>query len=245
MQNINLADNLERETKKSTKVLDGKGVKGKQKEFAVRYFLPDENKEKVEVCKTMYIETFGISDKRKKVVLEKKYSGTLCSIRYQHASTSRPAHNKFSEDIVNEINQFIKQFPSVPSHYRRKDSKKYYFEMGFNYKKMYKIYTENTGFVKHVSLQSFRNILGKFNVGFHKSIKDQCSACCKYENEEKTKETIEAHKQHLRRKDLSRIERSKDKKRAQEDKTFLALIVDMAQVAPCPKAEAAEFFLHI
>ena len=37
--------------------------------------------------------------------------------------------NKFSEDTVNKVIDFIKQFPTVPSHYRRKESKKYYLTL--------------------------------------------------------------------------------------------------------------------
>ena len=58
----------------------------------------------------------------------------------------------------------------------------------------------------------------------------------------KNPETVEAQKQHLRCKDLARIEKVKDKKRDKDDETFMSIIVDMAQVAPCPKAKASEFF---
>ena len=114
--------------------------------------------------------------------------------------------------------------------------------MCLNEQKMYRIYSNDNGIESHVSKSSFRNIVQKFNIGYHKPQKDKCSTCVRYENNEKTPEAVKNYKEHIRRKDLARKEKRKDKMRAQDDPKFVCIIVDMAQVTPCPKASASEFY---
>ena len=163
-------------------------------------------------------------------------------MKYHHSAKFSEASNKLPSAAVEEVEEFIKRFPTFPSHYRRKDSKKYFFEMCLNEQKMYRIYSNDNGIESHVSKSSFRNIVQKFNIGYHKPQKDKCSTCVRYENNEKTPEAVKNYKEHIRRKDLARKEKRKDKMRAQDDPKFVCIIVDMAQVTPCPKASASEFY---
>ena len=61
-------------------------------------------------------------------------------------------------------------------------------------------------------------------------------------NSETLQESEEAYKAHMTRKEMSHEEKERDKKRAENDKTFAAIIGDLEQVSPCPKATAQDFF---
>ena len=89
----------------------------------MKYYLPTESTGKILVCKHMFLNTFGISERRAKIVSEKNFSAALCDIKFQHASKSSKAHNKLSDDVIKEVEDFIKRYPTVPTHYTRKDTK--------------------------------------------------------------------------------------------------------------------------
>ena len=63
-----------------------------------------------------------------------------------------------------------------------------------------------------------------------------------YMNSPKTSESEEAYRIHHINKEMSREEKQRDTKRAEKDNTFCAVIGDLEQVYPCPKARAQELF---
>ena len=86
-----------------------------------------------------------------------------------------------------------------------------------------------------VPFSKFKDILSNFNVGFYQPEKESCTNCIAYKNGEKTNAASKLHELHLARKEIVREEKARDKKRAKDDATFSAIIVDMEQVSPCPK----------
>ena len=84
--------------------------------------------------------------------------------------------------------------------------------------------------------------LDSFNIDFHRPKNDECSRCTKYKNSKKTLEIKDNHKIHLENKEMAREEKERDKARAKRDNTFVAVIGDLEQVGPCPKATAQEFY---
>ena len=73
--------------------------------------------------------------------MSKMYSETPFEDRFRHAAVDQVPADTLSNDIRNAIKLHIDSFPTVPSYYCRKSSKKHYFEKGLN-AKMYKVYED-------------------------------------------------------------------------------------------------------
>ena len=99
---------------------------------------------------------------------------------------------------------------------------------------------ENPGI--KVSLTTYRKIVARYNIAFHKPKNDKCAICTAYENDAKTNEAIQTYAAHRTFIEDSRSLKDKDKKRAQEDPTFEALVCDMEAVRPCPNTKVGSFF---
>ena len=108
-----------------------------KRKYTLRYYLPDTNKQNIQVCKDMYLKTFGIGEKRIRILTEKKYS--------------KHSFNRLPLEVENGIKEHTSKFPTVPSHYCWKNSKKLYLEKGLNVKKMYNLYLDK----ENASLVSF------------------------------------------------------------------------------------------
>ena len=212
-----------------------------KRQYTFQYFLEDEDKVLKQVCLDMFCKTFGLSDKRVRVVREKKYANKPFTTAYKHQNSTRPPNNTLPQCVTDTIEKHISAFPTVPSHYCRKDSNRHYFEKGLTKKKMCELYNAQEG-VRSVSQTKYNEVLSKFNVSFFKPKKDDCSRCTRYRNSPKTKESEEEYQAHIMRKEMAREEKERDKKRAEKDRTFAAIIGDLEQVSPCPKATAQEFF---
>nr|CAI5819935.1 unnamed protein product [Callosobruchus analis] len=80
---------------------------------------------------------------------------------------------------------------------------------------------------------SYRNIfLNNFNLGFHRPKKDQCRICVAF-----TKKDVktEEYEQHIKKKDIARNEKRKDKQQAGESEgTIVSINFDLQQVLVTP-----------
>ena len=146
--------------------------------------------------------------------------------------------NKMSEKINEAIREHVKSFPTVPSHYRHKDSRRHYFEKGLNKTKMWELYCELPN-VTNVSITKYKSILSEFNISFHQSKKDDCSHCTQFQNGQKTDEQKEKQRVHLENRQMAREEKERDKVKAAEG---IGYVADLEAVSPCPKATSSEFF---
>ena len=64
-----------------------------KRKHTFKYFLEDEDKILKQVCKDMFCKTFGLSDKRVRVVCEKKYSDKPFTDAYKHQNKTRKPNN--------------------------------------------------------------------------------------------------------------------------------------------------------
>ena len=213
-----------------------------KRENTFKYHLHDDDITLQPVCQEMFLKTFGISAKRLRVVRSKKFSDLPYDVSCKHKNALNPPNNKLPQEVDDGIEQHIKSFPTVPSHYCRKESNKYYFEKGMSKRKMWKLYNSQED-VRKVSETKYLSVLSKYNIGFFKPKKDECSQCTIFKNCKKTEETKKNQEEHLLRANMAREEKERDKERAQKDDSFLAIICDLEQVSPCPKAAAQEFFM--
>lgn len=146
-----------------------------------KYFLPLPGSSEVQVCKTTFCDTFGITLKRVSVLCNKTLLGDL-SVSDKRGG-KRPQRNQaWKEKIV----EFIASIPSRKSHYgRERHPNKRYLSSDLNVTKLYTAFLE-----KHelavldkppVSRQWFNEIFKKeFCLVFAPPRVDTCSTCDGY-----------------------------------------------------------------
>ncbi|KAK5644896.1 hypothetical protein RI129_006196 [Pyrocoelia pectoralis] len=145
-----------------------------RRNFTVIFYLRKEKtNEKVKVCKTMFLNTFGI---RKGVV---DIAMTKRTKENTSESDKRGRHIKkqTTHEIVSSVRNHIESFPVVESHYCRSDSKRKYLDPSLNINVMYEMDKQsrqehNLDVAKPCA---YRKIFSEeYNLGFHRPKKDQC-----------------------------------------------------------------------
>ena len=236
-QNSYLSNFIERKTKKISTVGSNK------RKYTVLNFLYNEDKENVQVCKTFFLNTFGISAKRRRIVTDKKYDDvsdeTGESHRFDHKQKGKKNTAKqLPQHKIDKIKDHIMDFPVVPSHYCRQSSKKYYFESNLTPTKMYRLFQKKYGDT-FVSKTPFLKILNQYDVAFFKPKKDLCSACTK---KRFTDEDEEKYQAHIDRKNKSREDHDNDTQSAENDAHHAVIIGDLAAVDSCPVSDSGDFY---
>ena len=240
--NLFLSKLLNRRNKQRDTVLTS--TRKYNRKYTVHYSLPTSvpistEEDKVTVCKTMFLKTLGITNKKVTVVLKKKYDEK--SMVHGHTGKAS-THSTIAKDVSSIIRAHLSSFPTVPPHYRRKYTKNRYFEDDMTPKKMFDLFKTSHPTIV-ISLSSYKKVLNTFHIGFFKPKNDLCDECTKYNNSNKTEEDIISWNEHIVRKDACRSSKNADKERAKDaDSKFAALIIDMEAVQNCPKARSGEFY---
>ncbi|KAL3888956.1 hypothetical protein ACJMK2_001315, partial [Sinanodonta woodiana] len=108
--------------------------------------------------------------------------------------------------------------------------------------KMYRLYVSKCfeDRSKPVSVSIYRRIFDReFNLAFHHPVKDQCDLCTKYKNSSDAEklEMNEIYDNHIRNKEKSRENKSKDKEQAaQSQGEFISACFDLQEVLTTPKS---------
>ncbi|KAK5649801.1 hypothetical protein RI129_000830 [Pyrocoelia pectoralis] len=135
------------------------------------------------VCKEFFLRTFDISNRRLRVICQKKSEEGFTEPDKRGSHTPS---NKISTDIKNDVITHINMFPRYKSHYSRSqnNSTKYLAE-DLNIKKMHCLYKEwcverNRPSVKE---SYYRHVFcTEFNLKFHKPHSDTCHTCDRLNN---------------------------------------------------------------
>lgn len=188
-----------------------------------RYYVFKSGEEDKRVCKTMFLNTLGVSETWVTTAL-KKIKGSSTIIADQRGKhNNRP--EKIKETIKDSVRNHIKLFPAVPSHYVRKNSHKMYYEEGLSIQKMYGLYNDyciEAQIDEKATVRQYRDIFnGEFNISFFKPKKDQCDFCSIYSLSDETKklEIKNEYDIHIKNKILARELKDGDKITAIDDKT--------------------------
>lgn len=143
------------------------------------YNLPKNVKDKVVVCKRMFLNTLSITEKWVYTAIEKEGS-IIEDRRGQHLN--RP--HRMKEVTAQSIIEHIRQFPVVDSHYTRKESNRLYLNETLNLSKMYRLYKEwykekpENDLTNLATKSQYERIFNtKFNYSFFKPKKDLCDIC--------------------------------------------------------------------
>ena len=163
---------------------------------------------------------------------------------------NRGRHNnrkQVSLEARDIIENHIKSFPTVPSHYCRKTSQKNYLSGELNISLMYRLYKEQCqkNNVEPEKKEIYSNVFHCCNLAFQMPKKDRCDFCESFENlPNAEEEQIKAYEDHIRRKDVARHQwKDTTKQLAKEQPSEIsAACFDLQQVLNCPHGQASDFF---
>lgn len=240
-QNQYLCDNIE-EFPKATQRLRYDHSKSRRT-FTRKYYLhKEDSNERIEICQTMFLNTFSVTLMKMRVIVNKKQVSVMC------APDGRGKHGnqlKISPDAEKHDIDHIKMFPAVYSHYSRNRTQKKYLSSDLNISKMhrlYETYCKENGINNVVKEGVYRKIfVEKFNLGFRKPKNDTCEKCDKYmlimnsttNEEEKSKARVQ-YETHLNLAESSYDEKKKDKEKSINYSEFAFMTFDLEKCLPTP-----------
>ncbi|XP_045506089.1 uncharacterized protein LOC123702390 isoform X2 [Colias croceus] len=177
-----LVGNAKRTTIKRKRIKEDQS----RRQYTFDYFI-NEGEGKRKVCLKFLLNTLDIKQKYLyNIITEAAYGSSKDDLRGKHV----PA-NKTPEIIVEETRNYIKSLPYLPSHYCRKNSKRFYLPQEFrNMSNLYKIYKESMirEDKRLIGERVFQKIFQEYNIGFHIPRKDKCAKCVRFEKEKGEKE---------------------------------------------------------
>ncbi len=211
--------------------------------FNVEYVLPNSDGTFERVCKQFFLDTLCISSQMVKTVLSKRVS-----IETNNLNVNKKCHSrKLPESLRIGVREHIKRFPTIESHYCRKDSNKLYLPQGLSLSQMYKLYQEDClqkqePVAKQWLYNDIFNL--EFNLGFFQPKKDQCDFCVKYDksNSVEKEQLKEEFDRHLLRKSSSRDVKDNIKTEAQQNPEISAACFDLQQVLTTPHSMSSQLF---
>jgi len=218
-----------------------------RRKFSRKYFLIVKNKE-IQVCKKMFLNTFGISEKVVNTICKKLEDSPTINADMTGKHKNRP------HTIPCEVKQFIREhinsFPVVDSHYTRNKTDKKYLEANLTISKMHRLYLEWINekpvetLTKNATLRQYTDVFNEFNISFFKPKKDLCDVCEKYkiaEPKEKEEQQIQ-YDEHLFNKEVVRRIKNADKERASIEPGFCVAVFDLEKVLTTPQGETSTFY---
>ena len=180
---------VKRRKKKVNKVTTADRNESSQKYFkrtqTRNYYLQKDDESRVQVCKTFFLATLDISEKRIRTALSKSEVGSVDD--YTRGTSENCKHNKLKEGREESVIDHIQQFTTVEAHYVRADSDYCYLPANLNISKMYSMYEQwcrSSNPPKKAESYDFyrRTFNTKFKLKFHTPKKDQCDACESFKN---------------------------------------------------------------
>lgn len=208
------------------------------------YYFTVEGK-KIRVCKKFFTSTLSISNNSITTVIAKTNETGYVEDEKRGKHNNRV--NKTDESKIEEIVSHINLFPRIESHYCRARTKKEYLDGSLNLSIMYRLYVEKSQeegkqFVKKPIYENIFNT--RFNIGFHKPKKDQCSTCEAFRNApgKDSSFNMEEHEKHLKDVKLARAEKQKDKEICKENLDVATCCYDLQAVMTLPQGSTAKFY---
>lgn len=221
--------NTEKIFKKST-------TKDNSKRQNTIVFFVSTDKGKIQVCKTMFINTLGIRKGVVDIAMQNRTEGNISS----EDKRGKGPKKSIPPDVIQVVRNHIECFPVVASHYCREKTQRKYLASDLNISIMYSMYQKNCveKNVPFVKQSMYRKIFcDEYNLGFYRPRKDQCRTCMSYNTPGIIKtEMLEANYQaHLSKKDRAREEKRSDRKLAEtSNENIFCCNFDLQQVLMVP-----------
>nr|CAI5860787.1 unnamed protein product [Callosobruchus analis] len=141
--NANLTNNLKRqflasciEEQPVQRIRVRTGAREGKRTCSLKYFI-NVNGQRINVCRTYFLNTLNISQTSVRVALKKRQTGG--TIETDSRGKHEPA-NKVGQDMRNAIREHIKKFPCIESHYSRNKSSRQYLGSYLNITQMNKLF---------------------------------------------------------------------------------------------------------
>ncbi|XP_036141853.1 uncharacterized protein LOC118645253 [Monomorium pharaonis] len=156
--------------------------KQRKRSIARQYSLTVQTR-KIKVCQTMFLVTFGISNKWLESIQKKKISSTgqiiIADGRGKHLNRLKRIKTEITNQLKSTLNLFRKLNLIIVEHLHNLSS-------DLNINKMYRKYTEDmktSEQLKVASKHHYRDVFcNEFNLSFHKPKKDQCDQYTAFNN---------------------------------------------------------------
>lgn len=199
---------------------------------------------KIHVCKKYFLDTLGISERFVSTAFLKLDDGGHIT------QDMRGRYSKMTDSRIGEkeqVRRHILSFPTVESHYCRKDSQRRYLGASLNLATMYRLYKEQRtqeGAVPVSSTVYCEIFRTEFNLGFHNPSKDRCDFCVFFENLSAEEKEKEQHRfdEHQRNKVKLREKMTKDKEESIKDPSKLSVCFDLQEVLMTPHSTASVLY---
>ncbi len=153
-------------------------TKGASRRKKTKQYFFSRNGCKERVCQHLFISTLGISEKQARTAVDKlNLSGFV-----ERDKRGGRVESVIERDLKQNqlINDHIKRFPRVESHYCRATSSKEYLHNDLSLTKMYDIFSKEYTDIDKPSFSMYAKVFEKSNLSFHKPKKDQCPLCTTY-----------------------------------------------------------------
>lgn len=206
-----------------------------KRQYTILFFLPTDQG-KIQVCKTMFINSLGIRKGVVDIAMQNRTEGNISATDQRGKGTKKVT----PPEILASVRSHIERFPVMASHYCREKTQRKYLASDLNITIMYRMYKEACSEKKLpcASSSMYRQIFcEEYNLGFYRPRKDQCRTCMTYNIPGSLKtDIIEAnHQAHLAAKERAREEKRSDKKLAEtSNKNILCCNFDLQQVLMVP-----------
>lgn len=218
--------------------------KRRKREANYEYLLKIQGTKEDRVCKKFFLATLDIGHGPLDTALRHMSdSGTFCSEdkRGKHS----PA-NKTDNDAIAVVRRHIESFPTIESHYTRKDTRRRYLDQSLSISKMYRLYKEECATSIPVKTavheKTYRRIFcNEYNLSFFHPKKDQCAKCTKnkqLQGDEKEK-FKEEYAEHLRKKEEAQRAKAEDKARTTTESGFVSATFDLQSVLQIPSSSVS------
>lgn len=176
--------------------------KTKNRKTSRLYFLKDSSGIKQRVCLKFFCATFAISHRVIETCLQ-NISSTGLYTGYDKRKDTMPA-NATPLQAQRLVREHIDSYPTMESHYCRRDSTKKYLSPELNLSKMYRMYKNEfcrEKSVEPVSKFVYEKIFHDYEprLDFYIPKKDQCFQCNAYNNAMDKSTLQEEHDKHKRR----------------------------------------------
>ncbi|XP_022835090.1 uncharacterized protein LOC111362621 [Spodoptera litura] len=218
-----------------------------------KFFLPlssdVDHKKKIMVCKTMFKNTFSVSNTFIQSAIDKYDKDTgICTkdMRGFHSNHPTIINSAMKANVTAHVNSLA----PVESRYTRKDSNKQYLDSELTFKKMYDLYTvwcKEQNITENIaaSVRQYKDIVNnELNIAFHVPKKDQCDLCHAMKNNTSpTSDDKVKHKFHMDNKKLARELKNVDKIEAQSNPSVICTAMfDFQKINNTPHGEISVLY---
>lgn len=199
---------------------------------------------KTQVCRVFFLNTLDLKkDYVMGTVRRKDEFGMPRDVQ----SGKHENRKKWSDQVIDSVKKHIESFPTMDSHYCRKETLKGYLDQSLSINEMYRLYEKkcrDDGVAEIASKDKYRRVFTEqYNLSFFRPKKDLCDECVAFQNSESLSEEQKARKRlHLENKEIARKLKNEAKERSVLNHENVSCCFDMQQLLPCPKSNSSSFF---